>query len=189
MPSRSGSTLRRPASTSSLRYPERDRLHSPCISTFPNFLRKTPTGSSSTRLFVLSSRDRVEESPRLPRRGGPFLIGRTNRHGEILANRDARREFEDAWTGKPVSLTIAISTVIHRLGCATAASWLQSILSRSSLPSRPSSLAEPLKNVRRQIPSCRRQRQFCRFNRRIQILENSRAIRCQCCRSLAARAR
>jgi hypothetical protein len=63
MTSRSGSTLRRPALTSFLRYPEWDRRHSPCISTFPNFLRKTSTGSSSTRLFVLSSQDRRDSSP------------------------------------------------------------------------------------------------------------------------------
>ena len=93
MTSRSGSTLRRPASTSSLRYPERDRPHSPCISTFPNFLRKTSTGISSTRLFVLSSQDR-RNSP-----GEGALVSLSeNRHGEILANRDARREFEDAKT-------------------------------------------------------------------------------------------
>src|ERR1700732_4933290 len=91
MTSHSGSTLRRPASTSSLRYPERDWPHSPCISTFPNFLRKTSTGSSSTRLFVLSSQDRRD-----PPGEGPLSHWAKNRHGGILANRDARREFECA---------------------------------------------------------------------------------------------
>ena len=36
-------------------------------------------------------------SPRPPGEG-PLSHWAKNRHGEILANRDARREFEDAWT-------------------------------------------------------------------------------------------